>query len=208
MSANNVVSIDTLHEDTVGALLLMQRFSFFPTFSFFKLSFCRSIFYAILLFRFTIVSLITTPRGKAHVIALYYLISLCALACVFTHEHPSFPLTYRLATASSDKTVKIFDVTGEIYHNSATLTGHDGPVWQVSWAHPKFGVILASCSYDGSVIVYKEQPQNVWTKLFENRVHESSVNSISWAPHEMGLVLACASSDGNVSILEYRDDQW
>ena len=115
---------------------------------------------------------------------------------------------FRLATASSDKTVKIFDVTGEIYHNSATLTGHDGPVWQVSWAHPKFGVILASCSYDGSVIVHKEQPQNVWTKLFENRVHESSVNSISWAPHEMGLILACASSDGNVSILEYRDDQW
>lgn len=59
-----------------------------------------------------------------------------------------------------------------------------------------------------SVIVHKEQPQNVWTKLFENRVHESSVNSISWAPHEMGLILACASSDGNVSILEYRDDQW
>ena len=45
MSANNVVSIDTLHEDTVGALLLMQRFSFFTKFSFFKLSFCRSIFY-------------------------------------------------------------------------------------------------------------------------------------------------------------------
>ncbi len=86
--------------------------------------------------------------------------------------------------------------------------GHDGPVWQVNWAHPKFGVILASCSYDGSVIVHKEQPQNVWTKLFEHRVHESSVNSISWAPHEMGLILACASSDGNVSILEYRDDQW
>ena len=92
MSANNVVSIDTLHEDTVGALLLMQRFSFFPTFSFFKLSFCRSIFYAILLFRFTIVSLITTPRGKAHVIALYYLISLCALAWPFLHAMSSFHL--------------------------------------------------------------------------------------------------------------------
>lgn len=66
-------------------------------------------------------------------------------------------------------------------------------------------MILASCSYDGSVIVHKEQPQNVWTKIFDHRVH-TSVNSISWAPHEMGLILACASSDGNVSILEYRDE--
>lgn len=23
---------------------------------------------------------------------------------------------------------------------------HDGPVWQVAWAHPKFGTLLASCS--------------------------------------------------------------
>lgn len=38
----------------------------------------------------------------------------------------------KLATCSSDRTVKIFDVNGEIYHNSATLTCHEGPVWQVS----------------------------------------------------------------------------
>ena len=24
---------------------------------------------------------------------------------------------------------------------------HDGPVWQVAWAHPKFGTLLASCSF-------------------------------------------------------------
>ena len=28
---------------------------------------------------------------------------------------------------------------------------HEGPVWQLSWAHPKFGNILASCSYDRKV---------------------------------------------------------
>ena len=31
--------------------------------------------------------------------------------------------------------------------NATTLTGHEGPVWQVSWAHPKFGALLASCSF-------------------------------------------------------------
>ena len=28
---------------------------------------------------------------------------------------------------------------------------HEGPVWQVSWAHPMFGNLLASCSYDRKV---------------------------------------------------------
>ncbi|CAM9435842.1 unnamed protein product [Ectocarpus fasciculatus] len=114
----------------------------------------------------------------------------------------------KLATCSSDRTIKIFDVTGENYHNAATLTGHEGPVWQVAWAHPKFGTILASCSYDGTVIIHREGAQNVWGKIYEHRFHDSSVNSISWAPHEYGLILASASSDGRVSVLEYKDDNW
>ena len=31
------------------------------------------------------------------------------------------------------------------------LLRHKGPVWEVAWAHPKFGNILASCSYDRTV---------------------------------------------------------
>jgi len=68
--------------------------------------------------------------------------------------------------------------------------------------------LLASCSYDGSVLVHREAPQNVWNVIYSHKCHESSVNSIAWAPHEYGLILACASSDGRVSILEYRGDQW
>mmetsp|Transcript_12017 Transcript_12017/g.18155 ORF Transcript_12017/g.18155 Transcript_12017/m.18155 type:complete len:305 (+) Transcript_12017:94-1008(+) len=114
----------------------------------------------------------------------------------------------RVATCSSDRTIKIFDVSGDMYHNSATLRGHDGPVWQVAWAHPKFGVILASCSYDGTVIIHRETTSNNWSKVYHHKIHKSSVNSISWAPHEYGLILACASSDGRVSILEHKDDNW
>jgi protein transport protein SEC13 len=115
----------------------------------------------------------------------------------------------KLATCSSDQTIKIFDVKDDFYHNSATLTVHEGPVWQVAWAHPKFGVLLASCSYDGSVVVHKEGPAaNSWSKVYVHKFAEASVNSISWAPHEYGLVLACAASDGKVSVLEYKVDQW
>lgn len=81
-------------------------------------------------------------------------------------------------------------------------------MWQIAWAHPKFGTLLASCSYDGSVLIHKEGPTNTWTKIYEYKKHESSVNSICWAPHEYGLILGCASSDGKVSILEYKGDRW
>jgi protein transport protein SEC13 len=45
----------------------------------------------------------------------------------------------KLATSSSDRTIKIYNVSEDSSELSATLQGHEGPVWQVSWAHPKFG---------------------------------------------------------------------
>ena len=58
----------------------------------------------------------------------------------------------RLATCSSDRSVKIFEVSEtNVQTLVADLKGHDGPVWQLAWAHPKFGTILASCSYDKKV---------------------------------------------------------
>ncbi|THU94495.1 WD40 repeat-like protein [Dendrothele bispora CBS 962.96] len=115
----------------------------------------------------------------------------------------------RLATCSSDRTVKVFDVVeGEAQKTTSghTLKGHTGPVWQVAWAHPKFGHILASCSYDGKVLIWKEQQGQGWTKVGEHTLHTASVNSVSWAPHELGAMLACASSDGKISVLTFKDD--
>jgi protein transport protein SEC13 len=121
----------------------------------------------------------------------------------------------RLATCSSDRTVKVFDVVGEGQRAAGghTLKGHTGPVWQVAWAHPKYGHILASCSYDGKVLIWKEQQGGSavggWIKIKEHTLHTASVNSVSWAPHELGAILACASSDGKVSVLTFKNDgQW
>jgi len=122
----------------------------------------------------------------------------------------------RLATCSSDRTVKVFDVVDGEQRTTPghTLKGHTGPVWQVTWAHPKFGHILASCSYDGKVLIWKEQTgqgsvTGTWTKVKEHTLHTASVNSVSWAPHEIGATLACASSDGKLSVLTFKNDgQW
>jgi protein transport protein SEC13 len=115
----------------------------------------------------------------------------------------------RLATCSSDRSIKIFMVEGDnpqSHQLTATLKGHEGPVWQVSWAHPKFGSILASCSYDRRVLIWKEIQDGQWQIVFDTEAtHESSVNSIAWAPNECGLALASGSSDGSVSVIYYKE---
>lgn len=94
--------------------------------------------------------------------------------CVASHGNSStLPCTMlvqdyygrRLATCSSDKTVKVFDVVGEQHVHLADLRGHEGPVWQVAWAHPKFGSLLASCSFDHRVIIWKETQDNQWQQV-------------------------------------------
>ncbi|CAA22129.1 Protein transport protein sec13 [Schizosaccharomyces pombe] len=111
----------------------------------------------------------------------------------------------RLATCSSDQTIKVFSIENNQQTLLETLRGHSGPVWQLGWAHPKFGTILASASYDGHVIVWRETG-GVWSELMDHTAHQASVNAVSWAPHEYGALLACASSDGKVSVLEFKDD--
>lgn len=56
--------------------------------------------------------------------------------------------------------------------------------------------------------MFRESPQNQWSKVYEHKFHDASVNSIAWAPAEHGLLLACASSDGKISTLEHKGDTW
>ena len=127
----------------------------------------------------------------------------------------------RLATSSSDKTIKIFDIEDSSNRLSETLRGHEGAVWSVAWAHPKFGTILASSSFDGRVLIWRSstslpsqshpghsQQQGGFQKVFESSLHSASVNLVAWAPHEAGCVLACASSDGAISVLEFDNNAW
>ena len=82
---------------------------------------------------------------------------------------------------------------------------HEGAVWCVSWAHPKYGSILASSSYDGRILIWREQ-NNQWQRIYEFTLHTASVNLIAWSPAEIGCHLAAASSDGNVSVLTFENN--
>lgn len=109
----------------------------------------------------------------------------------------------RIATASSDRTIKVFDIDGDQVSHTADLLGHEGPVWQVAWGHPKFGKLLASASFDHRIIVWKEDANGSWTQAHTSTAHSASVNSICFGPHELGLALVAASSDGSISVHTY-----
>ncbi|KAL9607196.1 MAG: hypothetical protein Q9204_009359, partial [Flavoplaca sp. TL-2023a] len=120
----------------------------------------------------------------------------------------------RLATCSSDKTIKIFEIEGENHKLTETLLtkAQSGPSTQLTsppilQAHPKYGNILASSSYDGKVFIWREQSAQ-WSKVADFAHHNASVNIVSWSPHESGCLLACASSDGEVSVLEFNEGNW
>jgi protein transport protein SEC13 len=89
----------------------------------------------------------------------------------------------QLATAGGDRRIKIYEVVnGEKSHQTAELVGHDGPVWRVAWAHPQFGNVLASCSYDRQVFVWREHSPQQWSLVHKFLGHEGSVNCISFGP--------------------------
>ena len=54
----------------------------------------------------------------------------------------------RLATCSSDRSVRIFDVKDGTQSLAASLVGHEGPVWQVAWAHPRSVLLPKLCLHN------------------------------------------------------------
>lgn len=51
---------------------------------------------------------------------------------------------------------------------------HEGPVWQVTWSHPRYGSLIASCGYDRRVVVSREVSPGVWVTVYKYEEHGSS----------------------------------
>lgn len=61
---------------------------------------------------------------------------------------------------------------------TSSLQTHSGSVWRVTWAHPEFGQVLASCSFDRTAAVWeeivgesndKQRGQSHWVRLLHRR---------------------------------------
>ena len=52
------------------------------------------------------------------------------------------------------------------------LYSHEGPVWMVTWAHPKYESVIATCGYDKKINIWKEVKMGEW-----DRVHQIEANA-------------------------------
>ena len=134
------------------------------------------------------------------------------------HEELIHDLKYdfygrHVATASSDHHIKVFelDTPSQTWLLNDSWKAHDSLVVKLSWAHPEFSAckVLASCSYDRTVKVWQELPDELqglgrrWAHLATLAVELfGPVYDVQFAPAHMGLKLACVGSDGIVRVYE------
>ncbi|KAG4066899.1 hypothetical protein HA402_009001 [Bradysia odoriphaga] len=129
----------------------------------------------------------------------------------------------RMATCSSDQTVKVWDPNEKgVWTVTASWKAHSGSVWRVSWAHPEFGQVLATCSFDRTVSIWEETvsekttptmaPVKRWVRRSNLVDSRTSVTDCKFAPKNQGLMLATCSEDGVIRIYEAPDvmnlSQW
>eukprot|EP00761_Pharyngomonas_kirbyi_P013569 gb/GECH01013598.1/.p1 GENE.gb/GECH01013598.1/~~gb/GECH01013598.1/.p1 ORF type:complete len:509 (+),score=132.06 gb/GECH01013598.1/:1-1527(+) len=83
----------------------------------------------------------------------------------------------RIATCSSDQCLSVWDYEGGEWRLHYQWKAHKGSVWRVAWAHPEYGQILASCSYDRSVVIWEEPPHPSTHHLYHQQQQQYSQNN-------------------------------
>ncbi|KAF5380089.1 hypothetical protein D9615_006204 [Tricholomella constricta] len=133
----------------------------------------------------------------------------------------------RLATCSLDQRIKVW----HMHESNGTWAveddwkAHDAPVSRLSWAHPEFGSVIASSSFDRTVKVWEQvsplgqpdssqqlngsgsssqsQPPNSrWVERAVLTDARGTVRAVEFAPHHFGLKFAAIASDNQLRIYE------
>lgn len=110
------------------------------------------------------------------------------------------------------KNIKIwtYDVDKKNWYCDDIPRAHHDSIWRLSWAHPEFGQLIASCAEDNTIKIWEEQevgydPNNRWLKKASLSNSRRAVNDVKFCNRAFGLKLAAASADGFIRIYEAGD---
>lgn len=102
------------------------------------------------------------------------------------------------ASASADKSLKIWDIRGKAGPQINLDDAHSDDVNVISW-NRNVGYLLASASDDGSFKVWDLRAFRKGVTLANFTYHKGPITSIEWAPHDES-VLCVSSADDQVTI--------
>ena len=114
----------------------------------------------------------------------------------------------RLAMCTSGHKISVWDrdeSTGAWQESAVMEAAHGAPIWRLAWAHPEYGQVLASCSNDGHLQVWKEMRKGFFEKTARMVDAAKSIPDVKFCPKKHGLKLAAPSLDGFCRIYEAQD---
>jgi len=125
-----------------------------------------------------------------------------------THRDQIHDIAYdfygkRLVTCSSDQTIKVWDLEDGDWKMTQEIPAHCNSIQRVSWAHPEFGQVFASCSSDALIWIFEEVAGSKEKKFVKRRellAHKGQVRDCTFAPAHLGLQIASIATDGRVKI--------
>ena len=59
------------------------------------------------------------------------------------------------------------ELARKYFFSFLTQYRHQGPCWQVTWAHPKYESVIATCGYDRQIKIWKEDNFAQWKCVFK-----------------------------------------
>ncbi|KAJ7600694.1 WD40 repeat-like protein [Mycena floridula] len=124
----------------------------------------------------------------------------------------------KLATCSLDQKIKIWSVdeaTGA-WTVEDSWNAHSAPISKLSWAHPEFGMILASGGFDKTVKIWERAIITPSTETEESGLGRwiergvlvdarGTIRAVEFSPRHFGLKLATLSTDNFLRIYECLD---